>query len=440
MNPGDYSPPHLPSPEQQRDALQKGLGRAMQWAMSRQLDDAPLLEACVRDLLFDVQVEDSRGDWLWRMIRAMDAADRFRVPILHALYELSDEPSAGQLCELARCYAEAGDETFRLRLYEIVEQKPFADSHWLGEEEIIRLDGDEAFLFAARVRGEGLAGREWEWDDDALVHDAIERFGEERVKHLLDRTEDSALRTYREGWYEREAKDDRGPIISHRETMRAITVGEIVTAAESSGFRFYPFRGWGMYADDADLAIVFHSLSAAREASAIANLLWVFSNRAAPQYVARFIELCRHDDPEVRRRAHIAMEEIEHPYVREYALSELAEGICDHSVVGLFVRNYRRGDEHRILESLESPADECERHSLLMGLIKVLEANPDADCSRLGVLAYASTPCESCRFHAARLLLDRRVAPDWLVEECRFDSSEESRELVEKASGSTEAG
>ena len=91
------------------------------------------------------------------MIRAVDAADRFRVPILHALYDLSDERSASQLCELARRYAEAGDDTFRTRLYEIVEQKPIADSRWLGEEEIVRLDGEKAFLFAARVRGETLA-------------------------------------------------------------------------------------------------------------------------------------------------------------------------------------------------------------------------------------------------------------------------------------------
>ena len=57
-----------------------------------------------------------------------------------------------------------------------------------------------------------------------------------------------------------------------------------------------------------------------------------------------------------------------------------------------------------------------------MDVIKVLENNPEADCSRLGVIAYASTPCENCRFHAARLLLDRHVAPGWLTEECRFDS------------------
>src|SRR5215212_6224173 len=126
----DFSPPASPSLEQQRDALQKGLGRASQWASARRLDHETLLSACLCDLRHDAQVEGPRGEWLWTMIRAMGAADRFRVPILHALYDLSDEHSLSQLRAFAGHYARAGDETFRMRLYQIVEQKPIADCPW----------------------------------------------------------------------------------------------------------------------------------------------------------------------------------------------------------------------------------------------------------------------------------------------------------------------
>ena len=153
MGLADFSPPPTPSLDQQRDALKKGLGRATEWASRRLLDDEPLLEACLQDGRYDTQIENERGDWLWKMVQAVDAVDRFRVPILHALYDLADDRSADQLCELARCYAEAGDETFRKRLYEIVEQKPIADNRCLGEGDIIKLDGESAFLFASRTRG-----------------------------------------------------------------------------------------------------------------------------------------------------------------------------------------------------------------------------------------------------------------------------------------------
>ncbi len=380
------APPSSPSLDQQRDALRKGLGRALQWAMAGRLDDAPLLEACVKDLRYDGQLEEPRGEWLWRMIQEVGAVDRFRVPILHALHELSDERSAEQLCELARCYAGAGDQTFRTRLYEIVEQKPITASAWLGEQEIIGLDGEEAFLFAARIRGEKVAGREWEWDDGSLVGQAVERFGEERVNGLLDDASDGAIVSFRTAWRrQKEAEAGRKPSLSRRERMQAITVEEILLAAESDEPDFHFFRGWGMFADEADLKRILRHLRSARDPEVVVRLLHVFSNRPMLQFDEHFIHLARNDDDEVRRRAIIALEKVQHPLVRELALAELERG---PQGVGLLVRNFQMGDEHHILGSLPMP-DDCELHGFLWDVIEVLKANAEADCSPLGVLAYA---------------------------------------------------
>src|SRR5439155_17040735 len=112
--------------------------------------------------------------------------------------------------------------------------------------------------------------------------------------------------------------------------------------------------------------------------------------------------------------------------------------VCDGSVVALFIKNYEQGDEQRTLNAIEFPNDSCDRHSLLLEVTKILEQNPAADCRQLGVIGYACTPCEMCRYYAVRLLLDRQAAPEWLCEECRYDSCEECRKLVEKAAGLTE--
>lgn len=72
-----------------------------------------------------------------------------------------------------------------------------------------------------------------------------------------------------------------------------------------------------------------------------------------------------------------------------------------------------------------------------MDVIKLLKKNTEADCSRLGVISYALTPCENCRFFAARLLLKQHAAPDWLMDECRYDSGEDCRKLVETPTEST---
>jgi hypothetical protein len=430
MELGDYSPPAWPSPEQQRDALQKGLGRVMQWAMKGRLGDAPLLEACLLDKRFDIQVEDSRGDWLWRIVRTIDATDRFRVPILHALYELSDDRSAEQLCELARRYAEAGDEPFRARLYEIVERTPYTVCPWLGEKEIIALDGEQGFLFAVRVRGRSLAERPWEeWEDGRLIDDAAERFGKERVAVQLEASTNEAVRRFRECWRAFQTKSTgKGPD-AHMERMTAIPVQEVLQAAAGES-KCYPFPGWGKYAREADLQTILRHLWTEREPSVVAKLLRVFLFRAPPEFDARLIELCRHCDKKVRWRAFAALKRVVHPLVRDFALEQLGSGEHDRLGIALFIKNYRQGDEHHILEAMELPDDACQLHWPLGDLIEVIEKNPEADCSRLGLIIYASTPCENCRFFAVRLLHHQQVAPGWLKEECRYDSGKECRELM----------
>lgn len=269
---------------------------------------------------------------------------------------------------------------FRTRLYEVVERKPFVDSPWLGEEEIIELDGVSALVFAINVRGRGMANREWAWDDERLIEQSIERLGEGPVSQLLDNATDEAVCEFQRMWRQRmKEKAEQEPAISHKERVRAITVAEIVAAAESEDTGFGMFRGGGMHADPTDLGIVLQRLWAAQEPKVIAKFLTVFSNRALPDFDARLIELCQHSDAEVRQRAFRALEKNAHRLIREFALAELAKGVSDGSVVGLFINNYEQGDERRILEAMEFPADECELHWLLMDVNKVLEKNSQAD-------------------------------------------------------------
>lgn len=75
------------------------------------------------------------------------------------------------------------------------------------------------------------------------------------------------------------------------------------------------------------------------------------------------------------------------------------------------------------------PEDAEEQHWLFKDATKILEENPKADCSHLGVAAYALIPCSFCRYFAAKLLRDRQVAPPWLIEECQFDSEPDTQKL-----------
>jgi hypothetical protein len=426
----DFSPATSPTLDQQRDALRKGLGRAMIWAKNGHLDEAILLDACLHDWRFELSVEEYRGDWLWQIMQAARVEDRFRAAVFEALNNLVED-DAFQLCQLAYHYAANGDEAFRQRLYKIVQEKPFAELRYLGEEGIIRLDGANALLFTIKLRGSQLENRDWEWDDSVLMYESIERLGEDRVMQLRESVLDPDSRRFWDTWSKNKAdsEEEKNSRPSHSDEMKLIPVAEVILAAQSSEANFPYFRGWGRWADDDALNTVFEHLLAARELKVIANYLKVFSGREFPHIVPELVSLSQHNDPEIRRRAISALENSSHPLVRELAESELSKGLPDGLALGLFVKNYQDGDEQRIIELAEIPKDANQQHWLFQDAVKILEENPKAECSQLAVVIYALNPCCFCRYYAAKLLRDRQVAPAWLIEECRFDAEPDTQKL-----------
>ena len=101
-------------------------------------------------------------------------------------------------------------------------------------------------------------------------------------------------------------------------------------------------------------------------------------------------------------------------------------------------KNFEKGDEQRLLDQLELPEDLRLRHWLLSDVVHLLEQNIDADSQKLGQIAYFNTPCQECRFYAARLLFDRNSTPAWLAEECGSDANEEIHVLGEPEIGDPE--
>ncbi len=430
MNSADYAPPTCPSLEQQQDALQKGLGRAALWAKAGCLDDAPLLEACLQDRRYDRQIEETRGDWLWQLIELVGAQSRFRTPLLHALYELSEEPNAKQLCELARCYATTGDETFRTCLYKIVDRRPVADAPWVGEEEIVAIDGEAGFAFAAGVRGRELANREWDWSDRSLADEGIGRLGQDCLNRLLNNTRDESLNRFLTNWHQTTTKIAAPEkVASLEEQMRLISLAEIIATAQADIPRLGDLRRWGRFADPVDLEAILHHLFATKEPKVITSLLTVFSYRALPRFDARLIEFCNHSEAAVRWKAFHALAQNTHASIRTYARSEVERGGCERFLISLFIKNYVPGDEHWLLDAMQLPGDLDELHRQLMDVLNVLEQNSVAEVRNLGTIVYALTPCANCRFHAVRLMHKRGGLPEWMRRECRFDSDTDCRKL-----------
>ena len=435
----DLEPPEFPSAFDCRDAIRKGLGRALLWAEKGVWNEKDiLLEACLTDFRYDRQCEEARGLWLWRMMQAVKVDDEFRAPILDSLQTVSDDLAAVQLCRFCVYYARQGDERFRRQLQRIVSEKPISDCPWLGEEELIELDGEAGFLFTAKVRGAVLLQREWDWDDSSAINVAIKQLGEPIVLAALQRVSASSkeIACFLDKWRAAVEKESGAPKQNHAARMRQYTIDDVIQAAEGTRNQTGLLRGWGIYASERYLEIILERLLACREPEWIANYLRVFSKRALPRFDETILDLLDHENEKVRRWAYMAVGQNTHPAIREFAIGSLRLPIIDPEYLQLFVKNFQPGDEDLLLETLHIPADPDQRHGLLMDVVKVLERNPVAHCEALALLAYRLTPCGPCRFDSAQLLVGRKFAPPWLIAECGYDSVSDIQKLVEASAGS----
>ncbi len=433
MNLNEFPPSSNPSPSQQRDALQKGLGRAVLWARNGSLNDqGVILEACLNDLRHDRQVEHPRGRWLWEIMEATGTVEAFRTPILDALLALDDGSAAQQLCQFCVLYAQHGDERFRARLRDVVAGRPAPDCPWLGEAELVELDREEGLLFAADVRGKSLQDRDWDWDDTGMIDAAVEVLGEPAVASaLLQRSTSNAdVNRFRQAWLAEVATKPLAPALNHVQAMRQMSLSDIVQKVESKPGPVGILRGWGMHADEDDLRAVLDLLLNRQDPAVIGNYLRVFSNRPMPAFDERLLVLLDHADQQVRERACSALAPNQHPAIRKFAIEHHRRRIAEPGFLKLFIRNCQSGDEDLLLDSLRLPDDPCECHGIVMDLVKLLSANADLPSGGLAIRAYAATPCGACRSDAVEILVARQAAPDWLMEECRWDSVAETRDLV----------
>ena len=198
-----------------------------------------------------------------------------------ALDNISVSNAVPQLCQLAAHFAKEGDDRFRGRLRIIVGEKPVEDMPGLGEEELMRLDGEEGFLLALRRHAADLKTREWEWFDAVLIDDARNILGEQQVSDLLSAVSatEPSINHFVELLSEKSKStyDSEEGRAAYRRELASLTVDDVVAAAESPERRRCNFRGWGRQATSTDLEVVLERMLNCVSEESLQSYLQVFA-------------------------------------------------------------------------------------------------------------------------------------------------------------------
>ncbi len=405
-----------------RLALAKGLGRTAVFAAQSALPAdyvSVLVEECFEPSAWFAG-DDEHAEWVAQLALAAGARSDLTRRALVAAHEEREPDRLERVCVVLQMLAAGGSAEAKAVLYAVVRDNLRPDEPVAGWPDVLALDGPEAFVTVVRDV----------FDDPRLLDSLVQGMGDDALQataHRLDALSlpDDAKRALRR------ALDDltaarAAPKQDREAWLRTLSANDVLEAAKDNKAGW--FRGWAKIASESDLHEVMEVMLGERNVEILRRLLSAFTARPLPALEERLLGLVQHDDDRVRGRAIRTIAQYRNPKVRELALVRL-RNLEDAGIV-LLIHNYDAGDYKRVEPLFDGVSDPDVLHGRGFNLLEVFEHNPLAELSPLVEVVYEVTPCSLCREKAVKLLLAAKLAPGWMIDECRHDAFEDIRKLV----------
>jgi hypothetical protein len=419
-----------------RDALQKGLGRTILYVKEYGAEEVQddILHACLYNLAYDPQIEGHRVRYLFSLMDLTKNDQFYCQRILEALADVSNDWDEYQLLTLLRGFAQRGDEAAREALYAKFKEKQVSD-YWSASEQIIELDGLEGLLYVVEKLGARLLREPDFTENNYMIAEAYERFGEETVTAaLLERAESSDnVRAY----LDKVVHNKETTVRPSSRRRLELTFDNILSQIEvgSQQSRRYYYITVGRDASEEDIEPLFTGLLAETRTEQLLRYLWLFTKRTVPRLDKRLFELAMSENEALQKAAIGVIANIQDPSVHDFALQLLEEQ--PHSIyrdaIELFVKNYQAGDYQSIEMILDNGNDPEAIHSLGLDLINLAEKQSYQELENCLLWVYEHTPCAYCRSNVVKILIERNLASEALLLECLWDAFDETRDLAEAA-------
>lgn len=421
------------SRHQFRNALRKGLGRAVLHARSFGLRrmEPEITSALRRRLAYDAQCEQGRGRFLWTVIQAAKAESQFRPIVAKELVTGGERDCyvTAQLCELAGRYAAWGDAGIKEALYTLFERS-LATRDLLGEKEILDADGLEGYERMARAIGRRTRSRQAVCDYCAeFVFESVRKADRRKARSIL-RRKDADLAAFKKLLAIQSGRRKRHKL------LKPPSWNQVRAEIERGGSRAISFaRRYGKVASMADRAAALDYALAQTDPERAAKALSVFQTSRLPRYDPRLRVLATSRNRRLQGRAFAALATLSHPEVRSLALESLRRPrLSTAGGLSLFTKNYRDEDGVRITRAIAMLKSEESSHTAALDLRDVAGRECPRSLALAVIRACIQSPCGLCRSGLFKSLCAARAVPSWMIREFLFDTDEDTRLLASRAS------
>ncbi|HUO10203.1 MAG TPA: hypothetical protein VM008_17990 [Phycisphaerae bacterium] len=414
--------------EEFRKAINQGLGRAVLHIRSHSWE--PYAEAienvCLHNTAYDPQCEGSRADYVYEIVRLTGEPERFAKIVAEGLLNAREYSEVEHLFDMAALFAKEGYGGAREAMLKKFgwdeERKDF-----LGGEQIVNVDGEKGLLLVAEQIGMWMEGHPEYWVDDSLLKGEAEGW---RERVLAEGAMASVnVRRYREAMEKYKTEAGRRRRLPEYRNWSYAELRERIVAGTEDVPRGWLYR-WGEHASEEAVREAAADLLKEEDEKRLVAYLRIFDRRRYPLDHERLIQLAKGVNEEAAIASCRALRHVKDESVRALAIDMMDAGRGVGDAVEMLVLNYVGGDEQRIEKLLAAQCNDEDFHWCGHAALHLFEANVEAEAVGTMMLIYERGRCSNCRTGAVRVLMGRGVIPEWMVEECLFDSSEEVREAA----------
>jgi len=431
-----------------------GLGRAILHLQTH--DSTPyreiLLHACTHSTAYDPQIEGSRARYTYDLIPLTNEVDFYRRAALNALAQSSKDHDrdAEFLFELARMFAEDGDQEARQAMYDKYRQS-IAQGYDTGASQLIELDGIDGLVFVLAPDGKPIFSRYKPVEYERYIWHLQYRDGEGKAAQALDKVSlnfpllapliyagtQSLLRQDKRVKYKSQVQ------VAKNFSYEALR--DFILEHDGEHMPSFSWALWGKQTTRDNLKLAAADLLREQKPEHLLPYLEIFTYARFPLDPSGLIKLAlsKTDAPtddgdswlskEDRVVIHAirALKNISHPDVRALAFQMMESSFWKGQAAGLLTKNWQESD-WQFLQRLSGQNLETEEyHSLVMSIRDIFQAHPSRAAAPTLLTLYERGPCSHCRQYIVEYLHSLGAMPDWMIEECRHDSYGDTREWVE---------
>ena len=387
-----------------------------------------IIKGALKNFAYDGQSENSRAQYIFDLISTSKKKEKIRKAVFQGLKEEDNDTwSLTHLFDLVKLYAQNGDKEAKQAIYDRFLNNTNETADWVGNEEILELDGFDGLKIIAGEFGKRIEQNPDDLQDDYMIGNFQENHKELDVLKELEKEaeQNKYIRIYLENISKSKRVREE-----HNSKLKFDNIIEEIENRKTS----YIWLG-SRKLNQEEIELVANKFLTEKDKSNKSKFLSVFSNIKYPFDYKVILETAKKKpNPEDRlvEFSIYALSNLKGEDIREFALEKIKTTRRPADYIKLLKYNYRTGDSKILKQIVEKYHNEHIIENLAYSIIDVYEQNNTVECLEPFLELYNKMNCGIHRNDIVRILIKNNVLPDNLRKEIKYDCDFETRQLYTK--------